>query len=40
MADGLAGRGFAVLLPDIHYRTPYAPFDTTTPSGTPRSSPG
>ena len=30
MADRLARRGFAVLLPDIYHRTPYAPFDTTT----------
>ena len=35
MADRLAGRGFAVLLPDIYYRTPYAPFDTTTLFGDP-----
>lgn len=30
MADALADRGYAVLLPDIYYRTPYEPFDTTT----------
>jgi carboxymethylenebutenolidase len=35
MADRLAGQGFAVLLPDIYYRTPYAPFDTATLFGDP-----
>lgn len=35
MADALAGRGFAVLLPDIYHRTPYAPFDTATLFGDP-----
>ena len=35
MADRLAVRGFAVLLPDIYYRTPYAPFDTATLFGDP-----
>jgi carboxymethylenebutenolidase len=30
MADTVAGWGYAVLLPDIYYRTPYAPFDTST----------
>jgi carboxymethylenebutenolidase len=30
MADRVAGWGRAVLVPDIYYRTPYAPFDTTT----------
>ncbi|WP_433781922.1 dienelactone hydrolase family protein [Actinomycetospora sp. CA-101289] len=30
MAVRLADQGFAVLLPDIYYRTPYAPFDTST----------
>ncbi|WP_327117774.1 dienelactone hydrolase family protein [Nocardia sp. NBC_01730] len=27
MADRLAGLGYAVLLPDMYYRNPYAPFD-------------
>ncbi|MFC5062050.1 dienelactone hydrolase family protein [Actinomycetospora atypica] len=35
MADAVAGSGFAVLLPDIYYRTPYAPFDTATLFGDP-----
>ena len=35
MADRLAAQGFAVLLADIYYRTPYAPFDTTTLFGDP-----
>lgn len=35
MADAVAESGFAVLLPDIYYRTPYAPFDTSTLFGDP-----
>jgi carboxymethylenebutenolidase len=30
MADRLAGLGYAVLLPDGYYRTPFAPFDVAT----------
>lgn len=35
MVDRVAGEGYAVLLPDIYYRTPYEPFDTTTLFGDP-----
>ncbi|WP_018331530.1 dienelactone hydrolase family protein [Actinomycetospora chiangmaiensis] len=35
MADAVADQGFAVLLPDIYHRTPYAPFDTSTLFGDP-----
>jgi len=30
MADRLAGLGYAVLLPDPYYRTPFVPFDVAT----------
>jgi len=30
MADHLAGLGYTVLLPDVYYRTPHAPFDPAT----------
>ncbi|MCK2213911.1 dienelactone hydrolase family protein [Actinomadura sp. ATCC 31491] len=30
LADRLAGPGYAVLLPDVYYRTPYTPFDPAT----------
>jgi carboxymethylenebutenolidase len=30
MADQLADLGYAVLLPDVYYRTPFAPFDLAT----------
>jgi carboxymethylenebutenolidase len=30
MADRLAGLGYAVLLPDVYYRTPWEPFDPAT----------
>lgn len=36
MADALARRGYAVLVPDIYYRTPYAPFDIATLFGDPQ----
>jgi carboxymethylenebutenolidase len=35
MADRLAGLGYAVLLPDVYYRTPFAPFDVATVFGDP-----
>jgi carboxymethylenebutenolidase len=30
MADGFAGLGYSVLLPDVYHRTPFAPFDAAT----------
>jgi carboxymethylenebutenolidase len=35
MADRLAGLGYAVLLPDVYYRTPFEPFDVATVFGDP-----
>jgi carboxymethylenebutenolidase len=35
MADRLAGLGATVLLPDLYYRTEYAPFDVATVFGDP-----
>ncbi|GAA0609836.1 dienelactone hydrolase family protein [Kutzneria viridogrisea] len=35
MADRLAGLGYAVLLPNVYYRTEYAPFDLATAFGDP-----
>jgi carboxymethylenebutenolidase len=35
MADRLAGLGYAVLLPDVYYRTDWAPFDPATVFGDP-----